>query len=854
MKLEAFRNCPLQTFARLIEDQLDVQVKMKGRQIQVEYSSPPVLYVPILEQAKDADIRVIYGFCAHEAGHLRFTDPQILEEMPNYVLKLIHNAIEDEYVERMLERDFPDARELLEYSYENGQKIVMDKAPLVLPPRDKSFLTDRGGLAAVMDIMTQVGMDTNDEALIEDVSKRKEIERVAILWFFHKRGYKLPSNDWDSHPWKAVFDEITERPARSSLDCMSQAQLIFERLGLREIFVEDTRPVEDARKAVDSANAAIDRRNEAEDELRAAVKQRDAEIKQAQGDSFENQHLQDCKDERIDEEREKEEASRRLRLHRDKLHRSQEAHRKTNERLVKRRKRLREIQKNLLALRDGNAPQPEIEIAQLAVETCKFNIDMAEDLLTRREKRIEELTETETALLDASLKQKDVFFDKVRLEAEAQKGYDEAADKIKDEYTSRWTPTVTPLESHAEKMREEANAAETAARDILSRMQQRDALVEAPLAPGAVETIIAEVFGTFKNETVHSEVGFEVNTDMFSGEARKYVPYTRELDVVEHVEETAEGKDLYDEATWEYRKVIQKTTDVLRRLYSPLKSKIKTNVEEGRLDPRQAYKVGLALNGAPVDLSRVWRKIIVRKDPKVAVEIVLDCSGSMNKRSEGGKDAQSYMNLARKSATALAEVCKAIGIPHEIVGHTTQTDGVKKMPIDTEQQDDGSLLIKVDGEAAGLRREKTTTPTGEFSRYVPFLGYVFKDFASNGKKATSLYTKFKQEDNFDGEALLWAAKRLQARPEKTKILVVICDALPDATLSHPSELERHLLTVSKQIESKEDEGLFLFALGMDSKVKEFFKNYEILDNIEALPKAMLGVVEKILVELVGSLG
>lgn len=853
MKIDAFRSCPLQTFARLIEDQLDVQVKMKGRQIQVEYSNPPVIYLPILEQAKDDDIRVLYGFCAHEAAHLRYTDPQILEEMPNYVLKIIHNAIEDDFVERMLERDFPGARELLEHSYRNGHDIILANQPLLLPVRDKSFLTERGGLAAVVEIMEQVGLDTNDEVLVEEVAKRKEIERVCALWFYSKRGYDfLPTHDWNDHPWKPIFDEITEHSARSSLDALAQAQRIYDRLDLRELFVEDARPVEDARKAVDAANLAIEARNEAADELRQAVKQRDEEIKQAQSDCFENALLQEKKDERIDAERESKEASAKLRLHRERLHKAQESARKTNERLVNRKKRLRDLMKNLVALRADSAPQTEIEIAELAVETCKFNIDVAEDLLVRREKRIEELTEQDTVLLDESLAKKQVTTDKILAEAEAQTSYDDAATKIKGEFESKWMPTITPLESHAEKKREEAESAEEAAREILGRMQARDAQVEAPFAPGALEGIIGNSFDKFKDETVESEVGTEVNTDMFSGEPRKYVPYTRELDVVQHVEGTAESKEAYDEAVWEYRKVIQKTTDVLRRLYSPVKSKIRTNVEEGRLDPRQAYKVGLALNGAPVDISRVWRRIVTRKDPKVAVEIVLDCSGSMNKRSEG-KDAQTYMNLARKAATALSEVCQALFIPHEIVGHTTQTDGVKKMPIGTVENDDGSLTITVDGEEAGIRREKVTTPTGAFSRYVPFLGYVFKDFTDNGK-ATGLYTKFKQEDNFDGEAIRWAAQRLQTRPEKTKILVVICDALPDATLSNPAELERHLLTVAKQVESKEDNGMFLVALGMDSKVKEFFKNYEVLEGIESLPKAMLGVVEKILVELVGSLG
>ncbi|KXV62953.1 cobalt chelatase, partial [Acetobacter senegalensis] len=62
------------------------------------------------------------------------------------------------------------------------------------------------------------------------------------------------------------------------------------------------------------------------------------------------------------------------------------------------------------------------------------------------------------------------------------------------------------------------------------------------------------------------------------------------------------------------------------------------------------------------------------------------------------------------------------------------------------------------------------------------------------------------KENIDGEALLWAWKRLKNRPESRKILMVISDGAPvdDSTLSvNPgSYLEDHLREVIHMIEDR----------------------------------------------------
>ena len=128
---------------------------------------------------------------------------------------------------------------------------------------------------------------------------------------------------------------------------------------------------------------------------------------------------------------------------------------------------------------------------------------------------------------------------------------------------------------------------------------------------------------------------------------------------------------------------------------------------------------------------------------------------------------------------------------------------------------------------------------------VPFQGYVFKGFNENAVPA-AVFSDVALQDNLDGEALLWAAQRLAARPEKTKLLISISDGMPQAHWAKTAELERHLLTVCKAIEAKEGDGMFLFGIGIGEKrVKQFYKNAEVLESVGDLPRAVFGIVERI---------
>ena len=75
------------------------------------------------------------------------------------------------------------------------------------------------------------------------------------------------------------------------------------------------------------------------------------------------------------------------------------------------------------------------------------------------------------------------------------------------------------------------------------------------------------------------------------------------------------------------------------------------------------------------------------------------------------------------------------------------------------------------------------------------------------------------KENIDGEALAWAHRRLMARPEQRRILMMISDGAPvdDSTLSvnSGSYLEQHLRQVIDEIETRSPVELIAIGIGHD---------------------------------------
>jgi len=97
------------------------------------------------------------------------------------------------------------------------------------------------------------------------------------------------------------------------------------------------------------------------------------------------------------------------------------------------------------------------------------------------------------------------------------------------------------------------------------------------------------------------------------------------------------------------------------------------------------------------------------------------------------------------------------------------------------------------------------------------------------------------KENIDGEALLWAYRRLMARSEHRRILMVISDGAPvdDSTLSiNPGNfLERHLREVIREIEGRDF--VELIAIGIGHDVTRYYRRAVTIVDAEELGGTMM---------------
>jgi cobaltochelatase CobT len=97
------------------------------------------------------------------------------------------------------------------------------------------------------------------------------------------------------------------------------------------------------------------------------------------------------------------------------------------------------------------------------------------------------------------------------------------------------------------------------------------------------------------------------------------------------------------------------------------------------------------------------------------------------------------------------------------------------------------------------------------------------------------------KENIDGEALDWAHRRLLARPEQRKVLMVISDGAPvdDATLSVNSGnyLERHLRHMIEDIERRSP--VELIAIGIGHDVTRYYSRAVTIVDAEELAGVMM---------------
>ncbi len=195
------------------------------------------------------------------------------------------------------------------------------------------------------------------------------------------------------------------------------------------------------------------------------------------------------------------------------------------------------------------------------------------------------------------------------------------------------------------------------------------------------------------------------------------------------------------------------------------------------------------------------------------VTLLLDNSGSMRGRP---------ISIAAICADVLARTLERCGVKVEVLGFTTRA---WKGGRSREEWLAGGRAQQP-GRLNDLRHIIYKKADAPMRRTRDNLGLMMKEGLL--------------KENIDGEALEWAHRRMVARPEQRKILMVISDGAPvdDSTLSvNPSNyLEKHLRDVITMVEKRK--AVELLAIGIGHDVTRYYDRAVTITDAEQLAGAM----------------
>ena len=294
-----------------------------------------------------------------------------------------------------------------------------------------------------------------------------------------------------------------------------------------------------------------------------------------------------------------------------------------------------------------------------------------------------------------------------------------------------------------------------------------------------------------------------------------YKVFAREYDEEVHAEELAEPLELerlrayLDQQLEPLKGAVSRLANKLqRRLQAQQNRSWLFDLEEGILD---AGRLARIVANPTTPLSFKMEQDTEFRD--TVVTLLLDNSGSMRGRP---------ISIAAICADVLARTLERCNVKVEILGFTTRAwkggQSRERWLNDGRPQQPGRLNdlrhIIYKGADAPWRRSR------------PNLGLMMKEGLL--------------KENIDGEALEWAHRRMTARAEQRKILMVISDGAPvdDSTLSvNPANyLEKHLRDVIDMVERRN--AVELLAIGIGHDVTRYYERAVTITDVEQLAGAM----------------
>ena len=306
---------------------------------------------------------------------------------------------------------------------------------------------------------------------------------------------------------------------------------------------------------------------------------------------------------------------------------------------------------------------------------------------------------------------------------------------------------------------------------------------------------------------------------------QRYEVFTNKYDEIKKAEELESDDEIsrlrknLDQQLINLQNLIAKLANKLQRqLLAKQNRSWEFDLEEGVLD---SSKLSRLIIDPFHSLSYKMEKEIEFKD--TVVTILIDNSGSMRGRP---------ISVAAICADILSRTLERCSVKVEILGFTTKNwkGGQSREMWNTKNKP------KNPGRLNDLRHIIYKSADKPWRQSKKNLGLMLKEGLL--------------KENIDGEALLWAFKRISARKEERKILMVISDGAPvdDSTLSVNSGdyLEKHLKQTVKWIE--ENSNVEILAVGIGHDVTRYYKRAIKITDVQELGDVMINQLTELFSE------
>jgi cobaltochelatase CobT len=305
----------------------------------------------------------------------------------------------------------------------------------------------------------------------------------------------------------------------------------------------------------------------------------------------------------------------------------------------------------------------------------------------------------------------------------------------------------------------------------------------------------------------------------------KYKVFTNIYDEVKNAEELEKNEEItrlrknLDQQLTNLQSLVAKLANKLQRqLLAKQNRSWEFDLEEGMLD---SSKLSRIIIDPFHSLSYKIEKETKFKD--TVVTLLIDNSGSMRGRP---------ISVAAICADILSRTLERCSVKVEVLGFTTKNwkggKSREKWNLDSKPKNPGRLN--------DLRHIIYKSADKPWRQSKNNLGLMLKEGLL--------------KENIDGEALLWAFKRIAARKEERKILMVISDGAPvdDSTLSVNSGnyLEKHLKQTVKWIE--ENSNIEILAVGIGHDVTRYYNKAIKISDVQELGDVMINQLTKLFSE------